>query len=88
MATKNDDQIEKTSSEGDGPEPSADAKSNTTGEEQENLSKDQEGKTEIVGAKASTQPAMAIGRSMAVVLIFDQVLAGCAKQVRSSGDCI
>ena len=40
MATKKDDQIEETSSEGDGPEPSADAKSNTTGEEQENLSKD------------------------------------------------
>ena len=49
MATKKDDQIEKTSSVGDGPEPSADAKSNTTGEEQENLSKDQEGKTEIGG---------------------------------------
>ena len=49
MATKNDDQIEETSSEGDGPEPSADTKSNTTGEDQENLSKDQEGKTEIGG---------------------------------------
>ena len=49
MATKNDDQIEETSSEGDGPEPSADTKSNTTGEDRENLSKDQEGKTEIGG---------------------------------------
>ncbi|MEC8462712.1 MAG: DUF1674 domain-containing protein [Pseudomonadota bacterium] len=49
MATKNDDQIEETSSEGDGPEPSADTKSNTKGEEQENLSKEQEGKTEIAG---------------------------------------
>lgn len=49
MATKNDDQIEETSSEGDGPEPSSDTKSNTTGEDPENLSKDQEGKTEIGG---------------------------------------
>ena len=49
MATKKDDQIEETSSEGDGPESSADTKSNTTGEDRENLSKDQEGKTEIGG---------------------------------------
>ena len=49
MATKNDDQIEETSLEGDSPEPSADTKSNTTGEDQENLSKDQETKTEIGG---------------------------------------
>ena len=49
MATKNDDQIEETSSKGDGPEPSADTKSKNTGEKQENLSKDQEGKTEIGG---------------------------------------
>ena len=49
MATKKDDQIEETSSKGDGPEPSSDANSNNTGEEQENLSKDQEGKTEIGG---------------------------------------
>ncbi len=49
MATKKDYQIEKASSVGDGPEPSADTKSNTTGEKQENLSKEQEGKTEIGG---------------------------------------
>lgn len=49
MATKNDDQIEETSSEGDGPEPFADIKSNTKGEDQENLSKNQESKTEIGG---------------------------------------
>ena len=49
MANKNDDQIEETSSEGDDLESSADTKSNTTGEDQENLSKDQEGKTEIGG---------------------------------------
>ena len=49
MATKNDDQIEETSSKGDGPETFTDTKSRTTGEKQENLSKDQEGKTEIGG---------------------------------------
>ena len=49
MATKNDDQIEETSSEGGGSEPAADTKSNIKGKDQEDLSEDQEGKTEIGG---------------------------------------
>ena len=51
MATKDDDQIEEKGSEADDLDPGADTTSKTTGEDQENLSQDQEGKIEIGGRK-------------------------------------
>ena len=49
MATESDGPIEETCSEGDGLEPAADTKPKPKSEEEENLSKDREGKTEIGG---------------------------------------